>query len=228
MRSTLIRSAMMVALLLGCANQAAAAWWYCAAWDLDRNTALYSGVWESREAYGQREAEQREAERAFRQHVQGMGYFVESDRDVECERFESRREAARNRRAYRSDYRADDWTVRTIEWVMSSRQPSGIRGRSGQPSGIRGRSGGENGCYFGECPDGTASPGGGGGTTPVPQPPNPPQPNPPQQRGRAEACQIYQPVMFWCMLHPNSGVRTGEACWCPSAYGPLSGVAIGR
>ena len=210
---TLIRAAMMVALLLGCANQAVAEWWYCAAWDLYRDTALYSGVWESREEHGRREVE-----RAFRQHVQGMGYFVESDRDIQCEWFDSRREAAQDRRGYRSDDRADDWTVRDIEWVLSSRQPSGIRGHSS----------GENGCYFGECPDGTASPGGGGGTTPVPRQPNPPQPNPPQQRGRAEACQVYQPVLFWCVLPPNNGGRAGEACWCPSVYGPLSGVAIGR
>lgn len=86
------------------------------------------------------------------------------------------------------------------------------------------RSSGEDGCYFGECPDGDEinnappMPTGGGNSGPQ----TPPQEMP--QQPKTYLTSICQTPTFWCRMNVQGPV--GYQCYCSSYYGPITGFTV--
>lgn len=209
MRSKLVVCVGMAitAIVVGAGN-AEADWGFCSAYTADGAVAVYSDVWEAN--WSGRYS--RNAESAFLSHLRRFGYPVTDD-DVGCWFEDSRRASRRELRDSQSDDWDYGWTVESITWTMS-----------GSTRGVRGRSNGEQGCYFGECPDdSTDTTQGPDDSMPFFPPPN--QSNQPTRQRFAQACQIYQPVFYFCGLPPGAAV-VGQPCWCPTQWGSLVGVAV--
>lgn len=86
------------------------------------------------------------------------------------------------------------------------------------------RGNGEDGCYFGECPDGIPSdPRPPEEQSPVPPKQSSPQPQfpPPQQQRFTAICQT---PTFWCRMFQTGPV--GYPCYCNSGFGPVNGVTV--
>ena len=88
---------------------------------------------------------------------------------------------------------------------------------------------GEDGCYFGECPDGKTSP--SPRTTPTAPPrttPSTPSPQPtPFPRNpfpQVLMTNVCQTPTFWCRMFQVGAV--GYPCYCNSAFGPVNGQTI--
>ena len=100
-----------------------------------------------------------------------------------------------------------DWTIVHTNWQPGYAAPL----PTGESDGSHGRESGGDGCYFGECPD---------GTNPAPQSPNTPIPS--QQT--AQRTLICQTSEGWCEM--STGLPIGVPCGCLTLSGPIGGVTV--
>ena len=206
MRSKLaVCAGMAIAAIVGVADPAEADWGYCSVYTADGEFAVYSDVWEAN--WSERYA--MNAEGAFLSHLRRSGYPVVDD-DVACWFDDSRRAIRRDLRDSQSDDWDRGWEVESVAWTMRA-----------STQGVRGRSNGEQGCYFGECPDDPTGPTRGADDPPPFFPPS----NQPRYQPYAQVCQVYQPVLYYCHLPPRTAL-VGQSCWCPTQWGPLVGFAV--
>jgi hypothetical protein len=97
--------------------------------------------------------------------------------------------------------------------------PAALAGQPEQLASLAAAAEGEDGCYFGECPEPGATP---PTLPPVEQPqtwnePAPPNQTPwPQQQEMTSLCQTPQ---FWCQMWEFGPV--GADCWCADWYGNI-------
>jgi len=109
--------------------------------------------------------------------------------------------------------------------TTSAPQQAPARGK--KPNLYGSKDSGEDGCYFGECPDGNSPPSNPEPKQPRPRPepqPDPePDPQPPPQK-QAPTTSICQTPTFWCRMYARGPV--GYACYCNSSFGPIGGQTV--
>jgi hypothetical protein len=121
----------------------------------------------------------------------------------------------------------------TIAWPGDEEQRgSSDRGAPVRSSELRGNAAetGGDGCYFGECPTGTASPNPQQRPTPqspAPQPQQPPVVLPmPAPQPQVTWTNICQTRFMWCQTYDLGYV--GQSCTCMTPAGLQPGVAVPR
>ena len=104
-------------------------------------------------------------------------------------------------------YPYTDWAIVHTNWKPGYSAPQ----QQDESGDSHGRESGGNGCYFGECPD---------GTDPAPQSPNTPIPS--QQTSRRTL--ICQTPDGWCEM--STGLPIGVPCGCLTLSGPIGGITV--
>ena len=104
-------------------------------------------------------------------------------------------------------YPYSEWTIVPTNWKPRYSAPQPPSGGDGSP----GRESGGDGCYFGECPD---------GTNPSPQSPN--TPIPPQKTPQRTL--ICQTPDGWCEMPAE--LPMGVPCGCSTLSGPIGGITV--
>ena len=121
--------------------------------------------------------------------------------------YEKAKRKLENRVREKQWYPYTDWAIVHTNWQPGYSAPPPPSGRDDP----HGRESGGDGCYFGECPD---------GTSPAPQSPNTPIPS----QETSQRTLICQTPDGWCEM--STGLPVGVPCGCLTLSGPIGGITV--